>query len=247
MELIPAIDLLEGRCVRLFQGDFDQCQLYDRAPEEIAAEYAAAGAQWLHVVDLAASRDGSEADTEPLFDFLGSARQKIQTGGGVRQASDIKARLEAGASRVVVGSITAEDPFRFARWISRFGPECLVAALDVRMDGVVGAHVRLHGWTQDSGKSLWDVVEYLAGHGLRHVLCTDISRDGAMSGPNVSLYEAMQRRFPEIHTQASGGIRDVDDLKSLAATGVAAAISGKALLDGRFTVAEAIEALETDS
>jgi len=244
MELIPAIDLLEGRCVRLFQGDFERCQLYDRPPAEIAAEYADAGAGWLHVVDLAASRDGSKADTAPLFEFLRSVMQKVQTGGGVREASDIKARLEAGASRVVVGSIAAEDPLRFARWIARFGPEKLVAALDVRQDSVAGLHVRLHGWTQDSGKNLWDVIEYLAAHGLRHVLCTDISRDGAMSGPNLALYGSISRRFPDLQAQASGGVRDVEDLRALAATGATAAISGKALLDARFTVRDALDVLE---
>jgi phosphoribosylformimino-5-aminoimidazole carboxamide ribotide isomerase len=245
MELIPAIDLLEGRCVRLFQGDFAQCQHYDVSPERIAADYANAGAGWLHVVDLAASRDGRDADTGPLFGFLGKARQMVQTGGGVREAADVQARLEAGARRVVVGSIAAEDPLRFARWIARFGPERLVAALDVRLDGPGGPRIRLHGWTQDSGKNLWDVIEYLSAHGLRHVLCTDISRDGAMSGPNIELYESIQRRFPEIQAQASGGIRHIDDLRALAATGVSAAISGKALLDGRFTVGEALEALDS--
>ena len=244
MRLIPAIDLLEGRCVRLFQGDFDQCQFYDRPPAEIASEYADAGAKWLHVVDLAASRDGRDADSAPLFEFLRTVTQKVQTGGGVREPSDIQARLEAGASRVVVGSIAAEDPLRFARWISRFGAEKLVAALDVRLDGVAGHRVRLHGWTQDSGKSLWDLLEYLSAHGLKHVLCTDIIRDGALTGPNIELYQAMSRRFPDLQTQASGGIRDVEDLKVLAATGATAAISGKALLDARFTVQEALEALE---
>lgn len=247
MELIPAIDLLEGRCVRLFQGDFDQCHPYDQAPGKLAEAYAAAGAGWLHVVDLAASRDGPDADTAPLFELLGEARQKVQTGGGVREPSDVQSRLEAGADRVVVGSIAAADPLRFARWIRRFGPDRLVAALDVRFDGPCRPHLRLHGWTHDSGKSLWDVMAYLCAHGLRHVLCTDISRDGALSGPNLALYEAMSKRFPGAEIQASGGIRNIPDLQALVATGAAAAISGKALLEGKYTIEAAIEAIGAET
>lgn len=243
MNLIPAIDLLEGRCVRLFQGDFGKSHFYETPAEQIASGYAAAGAEWLHVVDLAASRDGKDADTASLLELLGAVRQKVQTGGGVRAASDVQLRLEAGADRVVVGSIAVSDPLRFARWIKRFGPERLVAALDVRLDGSCGTHLRVHGWTHDSGKTLWDVMAYLTAHELRHVLCTDISRDGALCGPNIELYRAISARHPQVRLQASGGVRDIDDLRALSESGAAAAISGKALLEGRFTIEAALAAL----
>lgn len=243
MQLIPAIDLLDGRCVRLRHGDFDRCEAYDDAPGELAAAYAASGAEWLHVVDLAASRDGRMADPAPLFELLSGAPQKVQTGGGVREAADIAARLDCGAARVVVGSIAVNEPGRFLRWLGRFGTDRLVAALDLRIDGEGVPRVRSHGWTRDSGRSLWSLLEILAEGDLRHLLCTDIARDGAMSGPNTGLYRSISNRYPKLCVQASGGVRSVDDLTSLAEAGAAAAIVGKALLDGRFTVEQALEAV----
>lgn len=239
MILIPAIDLLDGRCVRLRQGDFERVQYFDTAPKAFAAGYASSGAQWLHVVDLAASRDGKQADTSPLFELISGASQHVQTGGGVRSADDVETRLEAGAARVVVGSIAADEPERFLSWLEHFSPEALVAALDVRLDDDGTARVRSHGWTRDSGRDLWGLLDQLTGR-LRHVLITDIDRDGEMSGPNVALYQAIAGRYPGLQIQASGGVRNIQDLKTLASTGVAAAISGKALLDGRFNVGDAL-------
>lgn len=244
MQLIPAIDLLEGACVRLLKGDFDQCQVYDVDPVQLAAEYAAAGAPWLHVVDLAASRDGDEADLTPLFELLSACNQAVQTGGGVRCSADVAARLERGAGRVVVGSIAATEPGRFSRWLREFGSASLVAALDVQLNASEVPVVRTHGWTRDSGRSLWDLLDYYSTHGLQNVLCTDISRDGAMSGPNSSLYTEINQRYPALQVQASGGIRNLQDLAALAAGGADSAISGKALLDNRFTVDEAVRLLQ---
>ena len=244
MELIPAIDLLDGHCVRLLHGDFTQCQVYEAEPDALARAYAEAGTQWLHVVDLAASRDGDSADTRSLFELLSKAPQHVQTGGGVRQAGDIEARLDAGARRVVVGSVAAAQPDRFTRWLERFGPEALVAALDVQFDEEGTPRVRSHGWTRDTGRSLWQLLNYYTERGLRHALVTDIERDGALSGPNLGLYQSMARGFPDLQFQASGGIRSIEDLQVLAATGAAAAISGKALLEGCFGIEAALEVLD---
>lgn len=245
MILIPAIDLLDGRCVRLRQGDFEKCHVYDRPPRTLAGEYAQTGAQWLHVVDLAASRDGPQADTKPLFRLLSSTSQRIQTGGGVREVGDVEARLEAGAARAVVGSIAAHDPALFVSWLEHFSPEAVVAALDVRIDEADTPRVRSHGWTRDSGNDLWALLDHYSSR-LRHVLITDIGRDGEMAGPNLALYQAVCARYPVLQVQASGGVRDVRDLRALAKTGVAAAVCGKALLDGRFTVEEALSAVRTE-
>jgi phosphoribosylformimino-5-aminoimidazole carboxamide ribotide isomerase len=243
MELIPAIDLLDGRCVRLKQGQFEAVTYYPSAPAELASRYADEGAAWLHVVDLAASRDGTAADTGPLFRLLAAAPQKTQTGGGVRAASDVEARLEAGAGRVVVGSVCASEPDRFASWLSSFGPDRLVAALDVRIDRNGQAWPRIHGWTADAGQDLYALLDSLTAAGLRHLLCTDIGRDGVMRGPNVALYQDLARQYPGLRIQASGGVSSLDDLRRLSATGAAAAITGKALLEGTFTVPEALGVL----
>jgi len=243
LTIIPAIDLLDGRCVRLLHGDFSRCKFYELDAGRLASEYAAQGAEWLHVVDLAASRDGPKADTRPLLRLLRGATQSVQTGGGVRVAGDVQLRLDNGASRVVVGSVCVTQPAQFAEWLEHFGPEHLVAALDVTIgeDGVPWP--RTHGWTKGAEKNLWELLDFYADKGLRHVLCTDIGRDGALTGPNLELYEELASRHPELELQASGGVSGLLDLRQLATTGAASAIVGKALLEGCFTVAEAIEAL----
>jgi phosphoribosylformimino-5-aminoimidazole carboxamide ribotide isomerase len=243
MQIIPAIDLLDGSCVRLLHGDFNKRKVYDLDAVRLAATYAREGAQWLHVVDLAASRDGNSADIRPLLRLLGETKQSVQTGGGVRSGSDIQTRLDNGASRVVIGSLSVEEPERFAKWLESFGSERLVAALDVRLEQDGSPLLRTHGWTRGSGESLWQLLDFYADKGLRHVLCTDIGRDGAMTGPNLDLYQQITRRYPDLATQASGGVSGLLDLQKLSTTGVGGAITGKALLEGCFTVAEAIEAL----
>jgi phosphoribosylformimino-5-aminoimidazole carboxamide ribotide isomerase len=224
MQLIPAIDLLDGECVRLHRGNFAECKVYDVDTLSLARDYADAGADWLHVVDLAASRDGEDADNGPLFRLLGGVKQNVQTGGGVRKRDDISARLDHGADRVVVGSISVTQP-------ARFGDD----------DGLPWP--RIYGWTEGSEHNLWDLLEMLAGEGLKHVLCTDISRDGAMYGPNLDLYVELTQRYPGLQIQASGGVSGLRDLERLTLTGAAAAITGKALLEQCFTVREALEAI----
>lgn len=243
MELIPAIDLLDGRCVRLLRGDFDRCEVYEPLAADLAQRFADAGAPWLHVVDLAAARDGKRADTGALFKLLRTAPQSVQTGGGVRTAADIERRLEAGATRVVIGSLCATEPERFAAWLQRFGADRLVAALDVQTDARGEWVPRIHGWTEAAPHTLWGLLEQLNESGLLHLLCTDIGRDGAMAGPNLELYRTITARYPALRLQASGGVSGLEDLRSLTTTGAAAAITGKALLEDRFTVAEALEAL----
>ena len=243
MILIPAVDLLDGRCVRLLHGNFKKVTHYPAAPAELAREYAAAGADWLHVVDLAASRDGADADTSALFKLLGEAPQSVQTGGGVRSDKDIEQRLKAGAARVVVGSLSVTDSTGFVGWLERFGPEKLVAALDVLIDDEGIPWPRIHGWTSRGDRNLWQLLDELTAGGLRHLLCTDISRDGAMSGPNLDLYAAITDRYPQLQLQASGGVSSLNDLEELKPTGASDVITGKALLDKCFTVAEALETL----
>jgi phosphoribosylformimino-5-aminoimidazole carboxamide ribotide isomerase len=241
LTIIPAIDLLDGSCVRLLHGDFNRCKVYEMDAGRLAADYAAQGAEWLHVVDLAASRDGPKADTRPLWRLLQNAPQAVQTGGGVRTADDVQLRLDRGANRVVVGSVCVAQPDQFSTWLGRFGAEQLVAALDVTIDEAGVPWPRTHGWTRGAERDLWSLLDYYADRGLRHVLCTDIGRDGALTGPNLDLYQQITGRYPELEIQASGGVSGLVDLRQLATTGAASAIVGKALLEGCFTVAEALE------
>ena len=244
MKLIPAIDLLDGRCVRLLHGDFEQVTHYAATPRELALRYADAGAEWLHVVDLAASRDGPDADTSALFKLLGEAPQSVQTGGGVRNANDITQRLKAGAARVVIGSLSVTDSSGFISWLKDFGADRLVAAVDIRIDDHGVPWPRIHGWTDQGDRDMWKLLDELVDGGLKHLLCTDISRDGALTGPNLDLYSSITGRYPNLYLQASGGVSSLADLQQLKPTGAAGVITGKALLENRFDVAEALEAVQ---
>jgi phosphoribosylformimino-5-aminoimidazole carboxamide ribotide isomerase len=231
VKLIPAIDLKEGRCVRLLRGDFDAETRYDAAPGELLSRYRGFGADWLHVVDLDGARDGAGANREIIAQLAAQDTVKLQVGGGLRDTAAVTHMLERGVARVVVGSaaVTRIDQVRV--WLREFGAQRLVLAFDVRLDATGTPRVAIHGWREQSTLSLWTALENFAEFGLKHVLCTDVSRDGALSGPNVGLYAEGVRRFPQIEWQASGGIRDARDLHALAHAGAAAAISGKALLE----------------
>ena len=243
MQLIPAIDLLKGDVVRLHRGEFSECTTYEMSAARLARTYAAAGAKWMHVVDLAASRDGDSANLDPLFRLLEDAPQQVQTGGGVRSGKDIEKRFSHGAARVVVGTLCVNETTRFIRWLDTYGADRLVAALDVHVDTDGIPWPRTHGWTEGSKRHLWDLLDELTTHKLQHLLCTDISKDGAMVGPNLALYRELLERYPTLEIQASGGVAGLRDLEQLKETGVAAAITGKALLEGCFTVQEALEVL----
>lgn len=243
MQLIPAIDLLKGDVVRLRHGDFNDRTTYELSATQLANQYAEAGASWLHVVDLAASRDGEAADPGPLLRLLEAAPQQVQTGGGVRSGADIEERFEHGAKRVVVGTLCVTETPRFIRWLGEFGADRLVSALDVKIDEDGVPWPRTYGWTEGSPRNLWDLLDELADEGLRHLLCTDIGKDGAMIGPNLDLYRELTERYPRLEIQASGGVAGLRDLQQLKETGAAAVITGKALLEGCFTVQEALEVL----
>ena len=244
MQLIPAIDLLNGACVRLLHGDFNECKVYDSSAITLADTYNGAGADWLHVVDLAASRDGADADSSDLFQLLNNASQNVQTGGGVRNEGDVVERLENGAARVVIGSMCVAEPDTFKQWLIEFGNNKLVAALDIQRDEHGVPYPRIYGWTEGADRTLWSYLDEFSSAGLQHLLCTDISRDGALTGPNTGLYSEIVRRYPQLEVQASGGVATLDDLKALTETGASGAITGKALLEGRFTVDEALEVLK---
>jgi phosphoribosylformimino-5-aminoimidazole carboxamide ribotide isomerase len=237
MELIPAIDLRNGGCVRLLKGDFERETRYERDPVALAERYGELGARWLHVVDLDGAKRGTPAHLELVQRMRAASGLRVQFGGGLRNRETLDAALEV-VDRAVIGSLAVTAEPLVSGWLTELGPERLTLALDVRLDAGGTAHVATHGWTQDSTLTLADAVARYREAGLRHVLCTDIDRDGALVGPNLELYADCVRRWPDVAFVASGGVRDARDLAALAATGVAGAVSGKALLEGRITAEE---------
>ena len=238
MNVIPAIDLRGGRCVRLFQGDFDRETEYSKSPADVATRFSALGTPWLHVVDLDGAREGAGANGETVRKIAENSSMKVQLGGGVRDRATIAEWLSTGVERCVIGSAAVTEPDSVLRWMEEFGPERIVLALDVRMSESDAPMVTTHGWEETSAVTLWDCLERYAAAGARHVLCTDVSRDGALSGPNVTLYDSLIERFPNVALQASGGVRDIADLEALRTIGCASAITGRALLDGAITPEE---------
>jgi len=237
MELIPAIDLSGGRVVRLLHGDFDRETRYADAPEDLYRRYADAGAQRLHVVDLDAAR-GTGSNTAIWATLTAMGSLKVQLGGGLRNPSALEAAFAAGIDRAVLGSVAVTHPQWVCDCLNAFGAQRIVLALDVRIDGDGIPRLATHGWQNQTQTSLWDAVTHFQSAGLIHVLCTDVGRDGAMSGPNLELYAEALQRHPGIAWQASGGIRHSADLRALDALGVSAAVSGRALLDGHLTMEE---------
>ncbi|MFI4914461.1 MAG: 1-(5-phosphoribosyl)-5-[(5-phosphoribosylamino)methylideneamino] imidazole-4-carboxamide isomerase [Steroidobacterales bacterium] len=233
MLLIPSIDLRAGRCVRLLKGDFGQETRYQLEPHELLLRYRELGASWLHIVDLDGARDGRLAN-RALINTLASQRAvRLQVGGGVRSQPVIDDLFAHGVQRAVIGSAAVEQPAEVKAWLEHYGPERICLACDVKLDDSGVPLLQTRGWTQATSLSLWDAVAQFVPAGLRHVLCTDIDRDGALRGPNLPLYTEAVRRLPHIRWQASGGVAGAADLAALAATGVSAAISGKALLEER--------------
>jgi len=231
MILIPSIDLRNGRCVRLLKGNFDQETRYDLEPHELLHRYRALGASWLHVVDLDGAKDGKLANRSVIVRLASTKALKIQVGGGVRSTAVVDDLLRNGIDRVIVGSAAVEKPADVQGWLKKYGPEKVGLAFDIRHDPQGVPRVLIRGWTKESTLSLWEAIDSYLPHGLRHVLCTDVELDGALAGPAVKLYEEGVKRYPQIAWQASGGVRSAADLAALAATGSAAAISGKALLE----------------
>jgi phosphoribosylformimino-5-aminoimidazole carboxamide ribotide isomerase len=238
MLLIPAIDLRHGRCVRLFQGDFGAETRYELEPHVLLVRYRGLGASWLHVVDLDGAKDGVLANRAIVVALASQRSVRLQVGGGIRSAATVDDLLRQGVSRVVIGSAAVEKPEEVADWVARFGADRICLAFDVRLDDGGVPRVRTRGWTEGGALSLWDAIARFPSGLIKHVLCTDIERDGTLSGPNVELYREAMARFPDLAWQASGGVRNASDLAELAQTGVAGAVSGKALLEERITSEE---------
>ena len=236
MILYPAMDLLGGRVVRLAQGRFDDATFYPAEPAAALATFAAAGAQWAHIVDLDGARARGPVQHELIASLAAAAPLRLQVAGGFRTLDHVARMLDAGAGRVVIGSLAVEDPELVCAMIRKFGGERITLALDVNLVAGVPM-VATRGWTEESGRSLWDVAALYPD--ARHLLLTDIGRDGMLSGPNLALLDEAVQRLSHLEVQASGGVTSLDDLAALRTAG---AIVGRALWEGRIDLAEAIRA-----
>lgn len=238
MKIVPAIDMKDGRCVRLFQGDFARETRYSDDPVSVAHRYARMGFRYLHVVDLDGARTGEQRNRALVRRIVDETALDVQLGGGIRNRETLEDWFAAGVRRAVVGSVAVTDAARVRGWLEDCGADRIVLALDCRLDDAGTPWLATHGWIRDSRTSLWDCVDGYRDAGLRHVLCTDVGRDGALTGPSLSLYGEFRRRYPDIELQASGGVRHMNDLVELGNAGAAAAVTGRALLDGRIGASE---------
>nr|WP_154324777.1 1-(5-phosphoribosyl)-5-[(5-phosphoribosylamino)methylideneamino]imidazole-4-carboxamide isomerase [Pantoea sp. 201603H] len=238
--IIPALDLIDGNVVRLHQGDYGQQRDYGSDPLPRLQDYQRQGAQLLHLVDLTGAKDPAARQIPLLKTLLSGVTVPVQVGGGIRTQADVEALLSAGATRVVVGSTAVKQPEEVQRWFRLYGADAIVLALDVRIDGANRKEVAISGWQEAAGIILEEVIEQYLPVGLKHVLCTDISRDGTLAGSNVALYQEIAARYPGIAFQSSGGIGSLADIAALRHSGAQGVIVGRALLEDKFTVTEAI-------
>jgi len=238
--IFPAMDLMDGGCVRLLKGDFNARTNYDADPVEVARGYAAAGAKWMHIVDLDGAKNGHAEQSELILKIANSANIKVQTGGGLRELGQIQKLLNGGVDRVVIGSLAVTNPQMVKHWIRELGPDAICIALDVNQGDDGEYRPATKGWTEASDKTLWDVIGDYLGSGLRTILVTDIGRDGMQKGGNVDLYNRIQTEFPTLDLITSGGVGTLDHVKQLKAIDPYGVIIGKALYEGVFTLDDAI-------
>ena len=237
-EVIPAIDLRDGCVVRLEQGDYARQTVYPVDPCELARRYAAAGACWLHVVDLDGARSGRLRNLAAV-EAMAAHGLRVQAGGGVRSEADLRRLFDVGVQRVVLGSVAIREPERVADWLAAYGAERLTLALDTRrLDG--RWTLPSAGWTETEPCMLDQLTPWYASRGARHLLCTDIERDGMLAGFNLDLYRHLTAIAPQLAVQASGGVRSLEDIRAARAAGARGVILGRALLEARFALAEAL-------
>ena len=233
MKLFPAIDLIGGKAVRLVKGDYAQMTVYSDTPSDVAASFEKSGAKFLHLVDLEGARDGSLANLPTIKDIIEKTGLFVEVGGGIRSLETVERYIGAGADRVIIGTAAVTDPVFLERAVSEYG-EKIAVGVDIK-DGMVA----IKGWTETSALSCFDFCEKLSALGVKTIICTDISKDGLLSGTNLELYRELSKRF-SMDITASGGVSTLDDVRKLAAMGMYGAILGKALYTGNIKLEEAL-------
>jgi phosphoribosylformimino-5-aminoimidazole carboxamide ribotide isomerase len=235
IELIPAIDIIDGQCVRLTKGDYDQKTVYRDSPAEVAKEFEQIGFKRLHVVDLDGAKSKHIVNDQVLQAITTETKLTVDFGGGIKTDEDIEKAFAAGASMVTVGSIAVTNPELFIGWLEKYGPERMILGADVRH-----GKISINGWKEDSEEDLLPFLKKYIDAGVRNVLCTEISKDGTLSGPAIDLYQKMMAAYPQLHLIASGGVSSIDDIKALDAAGIPAVVFGKAIYEGRIDLNQLI-------
>ena len=233
IELIPAIDIIEGQCVRLTKGDYDQKTVYRDSPAEVAKEFEEIGFKRLHVVDLDGAKSKHIVNSDVLHRITTDTQLIVDFGGGIKTDEDIEKAFTAGASMVTIGSIAVTNPDLFMGWLEKYGAERIILGADVRH-----GKISINGWKEDSSEDLLPFLKKYVDAGVKNVLCTEISKDGTLTGPAIELYQSMMTAYPELHLIASGGVSSIDDIKALEAAGIPAVVFGKAIYEGKINLNE---------
>ncbi len=233
IELIPAIDIIDGKCVRLTKGDYDQKTVYRDDPAEVAQEFEEMGFKRLHVVDLDGAKSKHIVNVDVLRRITSDTNLIVDFGGGIKTEEDIRIAFENGAAMVTVGSIAVTQPDLFLSWIERFGADKMILGADVR-NGMIS----INGWKEDSNEALLPFLKKYVEHGVKNVLCTEISKDGTLGGPAIPLYQEIMAAYPSLHLIASGGVSCTDDILELQRKGIPAVVFGKAFYEGRIDISQ---------
>ncbi|MFT3677347.1 MAG: 1-(5-phosphoribosyl)-5-[(5-phosphoribosylamino)methylideneamino]imidazole-4-carboxamide isomerase [Chitinophagaceae bacterium] len=233
MEIIPAIDIIDGKCVRLTQGDYAQKKVYSKHPLEVAKQFEDAGLRRLHLVDLDGARLKAVKNWKVLEVLAARTSLQIDFGGGITTEKDVQIVFDSGAALATVGSIAVKNEYEFVKWLLIFGAHRFMLGADVKDQQIV-----IHGWTETTQLSVFDFIKKYMGKGVQQVFCTDVSKDGKLEGPSLELYRQIRERFPKLHFIASGGVSSVDDLLALEEIGCSGAIVGKAIYENRVSLAE---------
>lgn len=233
MIILPAIDIIGGRCVRLSQGDYNQQTQYETTPVDMVKQYVAHGFKRIHVVDLDGAKASCPQNLDTLSELAAVPGAEIEWGGGIKSVEALRAVLDAGAKYAVVGSVAAKQPELFELWLRMFGPERIVLGADVRE-----GRVAVNGWQEEMDVTIDDLVDRFLKYGLSQVICTDISRDGMLQGPATELYVRLQKKYPKVDFTVSGGISSMADIHALKAAHLHRVIVGKAIYEGRITLDE---------
>jgi phosphoribosylformimino-5-aminoimidazole carboxamide ribotide isomerase len=231
--IIPAIDIIDGKCVRLTHGDYSQKKIYNEHPLEVAKEFEDAGIKRLHLVDLDGAKAGAVKNWKVLETIAGKTSLIIDFGGGIKSEKDVQIVFASGAALATIGSVAVKDEETFSGWLKKFGAEKFLLGADVKNEKIT-----VSGWTEQTEIWIYDFIEKYIQKGMKQIFCTDVSKDGAMEGPSTELYKNIVQKFPDLHFIASGGVSSIDDVYQLQEIGCKAVIIGKAIYEGRIQLSE---------